>query len=356
MSTSDDTAAEKAAKRREAAAKMLGGEPTVGVIHTNIDVIHALNWYNQNTTQADAEKWLKAWFKANPFDHQKMVIAKSRRLAGTTPLSLLRMSQNGFPLSDAHRKVIDAAFDKIVSAKFDDDDAPSVAKKTGRIVANGDLEHITDVLERHYEKVLTDRAFDAKSFREDLSKLKLTPAQCQRVRGYFNGERADVEDQEAIPDAKLRRAVAKMIESFLEIVGQIKQIAKKPRIMKKKPVKVEKLIARLKFLKEDTITGVKSVDPSKLIGAKLVWLYNAKARVLWRAVAEENATFGVKGTTLTGIDSEKSEGRRLRKPQEVLPSILGGPVVAQRVWEKIKTSPVKYTGRINSDTVIMKAG
>jgi hypothetical protein len=63
----------------------------------------------------------------------------------------------------------------------------------------------------------------------------------------------------------------------------------------------------------------------------------------------------VKGTTVTQFDEKKSVSKRLRKPQEVLPQLLGAGKIALRTFmDTIKTNTTVPTGRINEDVILLR--
>jgi len=64
---------------------------------------------------------------------------------------------------------------------------------------------------------------------------------------------------------------------------------------------------------------------------------------------------GIKGTTITGYDANKSIQKTLRKPSEQLKQFLASSKVDLRKFiDNIKTTDIKLNGRINAETILLK--
>ena len=100
-----------------------------------------------------------------------------------------------------------------------------------------------------------------------------------------------------------------------------------------------------------------SINPVDIVGAEVLWVYNVKNRKLGKYVAEAmGGVLGVKGTTITGYDANKSTQKTLRKPEEQIKQFLASSKVELRKYlENIKTTEIKLNGRINADTILLKA-
>jgi hypothetical protein len=63
----------------------------------------------------------------------------------------------------------------------------------------------------------------------------------------------------------------------------------------------------------------------------------------------------IKGTTIQNFNVETSIGKRLRKPDLVVKQVLdGGKIVLKKLLDGLTTKPAELTGRINSDTIIVR--
>jgi hypothetical protein len=127
---------------------------------------------------------------------------------------------------------------------------------------------------------------------------------------------------------------------------------RKPRVTK--PKTADKVVAKLKFQKEHTELKIVSIDPTKIVGARELWVFNTKYNVLTHYWSEHG--FSVKGTTIDMIDEGRSRQKKLRKPTDTLPLITGSTSkAAERAFDNLKTKETIPNGRINEFTVILRA-
>ena len=156
------------------------------------------------------------------------------------------------------------------------------------------------------------------------------------------------------------RNILKFIESVLGDLNSyisIKKASKAPR--KKKAVPVEKIVSKLKYLKEfkDPVNKLDllSVHPTKLHGASEAWVYDTAKRKLHHYIADEySKSFTVKGNTILGFDSNTSEIKTLRKPGEQIKEIMGSKPAARKYFKDIKAVSATPNGRFNENMLILR--
>ena len=157
------------------------------------------------------------------------------------------------------------------------------------------------------------------------------------------------------------RNTLKFIEQVLSDLNSyisIKKASKAPR--KKKAVPVEKIVSKLKFLKEfkDPVNKIDliSVHPTKLHGASEAWVYDTAKRKMHHYIADDySKSFTVKGNTIIGFDSHTSEIKTLRKPGEQIKEIMGSKPAARKYFKDIKAVATTPNGRFNENMIILKA-
>jgi hypothetical protein len=124
---------------------------------------------------------------------------------------------------------------------------------------------------------------------------------------------------------------------------------------KPKPKSADKLVSKLKYKKDDTRYKAVSIDPTKIIGATELWVFNTKNRKLGKYVALEHGEFSIKGTTLQFFDENLSVQKTLRKPEQKLKEFgKAGKVALRKFLEDIKATETKMNGRLNEHTVLLK--
>jgi hypothetical protein len=241
---------------------------------------------------------------------------------------------------------------------------------------------------------MTDKAnFDPKSFdiKRHFQKLQPSQAHARKIKSMYENELHDFDELERMPTAgqlkkmdekeadlwaqlkegyahlkkadiaKYRKAIEALMTELDFIIDQAKA-TRKPR--KPKAKSASKLVEKLKFCKADSKYSLASVDPTTVVGANELWVFNVKTRKLGKYIAanqdpkgmgREGTGLSVKGTTIIGFDENLSIQKTLRKPEEQLKEFkAAGKVALRKFLDDIKTTDTKLNGRCNPDTVLLK--
>lgn len=130
---------------------------------------------------------------------------------------------------------------------------------------------------------------------------------------------------------------------------------------KRKPVPPEKQVKNLKYLKEFAELGLKSINPTEILGMSELWVYNTKTRKIGRFVVAMHGDMvvgqlGVKGSAIIGFDELKSTCKTLRKPAEKLAEFkTQGKPGLRKFMDTIKSVETKLKGRISPETILLRA-
>ncbi len=177
--------------------------------------------------------------------------------------------------------------------------------------------------------------------------LELQEGKCEQLKeGYSH-----------LSKAQIKKIIAFYHEilSACDMMMQEAKVNRKPRAKKSKPV--EKIVEKLKYCKGNEPLKLVSISPADIVGAKELWVFNIKTRKMGKYVATEFAELSVKGTSIIGFDEAKSVQKTLRKPEEQLKEFkAAGKVALRKFLEDIKAVDIKLNGRINEDTILLKAG
>lgn len=172
---------------------------------------------------------------------------------------------------------------------------------------------------------------------------------------------SEKKDDELTEGYRLSKPILKKLITFYtdvlsacDMLVDSQKAAKKPR--KKKAVDKNKVVAKVKYQKEDATLSVASISPAEIIGAQEVWVYNTKTRKIGVYVSFDQAGIGVKGTSLTNISSDKSLQKTLRKPALQIKEFKKNTAKTMRsAYDAVKTAEVKLNGRLNETTILLKA-
>lgn len=143
--------------------------------------------------------------------------------------------------------------------------------------------------------------------------------------------------------------------NLIKACGMLQEVAKVERMpRKKKPVSQDKLVAKLKYKKEDSTLGIVSANPVQIIGAKEVWVYNTKTRKLAQYKALDANGLTVKGASLLNYSPDSAE-KTLRKPVEALADFKKASKVKLRTFLKeLSTVDIPCQGKLNEHHVILR--
>jgi len=237
------------------------------------------------------------------------------------------------------------------------------------------------------------KGFDPKGFdfQTHFQKKGVTQAHARKLVKFFEGELEEFRELQRMPtagqlakmsehDADMweqlkegyshltKKDVAKFIvalETLVEacvFVVDTSKATRKPR--KAKPRSADKVVEKLKFGKTNDKFKLASVNPTDVVGATELWIFNVKTRKIGKYIASnidpkglgrDGTGLSVKGTTIIGFDEKISIQKTLRKPEEQLKEFKGAGKVALRTFlDDIKTTDTKLNGRCNLDTILLK--
>lgn len=325
----------------------------------------AFNLYNQEKDKKDARHFLKSYVGR---DKARLIDRVSDSKIITTYGWMARMSQNGCTFKTSDQIKLDTYIKSILSYKETKIVVEEV--KIERLSVRDYLEDNVKEYLGELEGVLDDVIHQQREF--DLFKdmqSRTIPSQyasfisewIKRKAGEFISvyESKDTDVREAYGNIGRRSltSLIKMFNTWLEDVEkytQFKKANRKPRVKKLKPAGVQ--VRKLKFKKEDTTYNLKSVNPTEVIGASQVWIFNTKYKKLSVYRTDSKDGIQVKGSSLQNYDPSLCEQKNIRKPQDVLKKVLeGGKIQLRRLLSDITSKDSPVTGRINEECIIVRA-
>jgi hypothetical protein len=330
-------------------------------------------YYNYYYSQKDCKKYVVEWMKSvNEFDRDEIRAFEraNDKWLPMTACSLIMAHVRGMPLRTRHIEFLDKAILEVIErSRGEPDEEAKIAtpeqvanrptiqdrlnERTGELI--GELEGLYDELDTSVK------------FYDWFVANNVVQSQLSKYENIYQRRRAELTEAQAKTDPQLKEAYAHFkavdfkrhiawIDSLLEAVEQyrgVKKAAKKARV-KKAPSK-EKLVAKLKYAKENKVLKVVSINPADIVGSAELYVYNVKTRKLGKYLAATYQTLSIKGTSITGYDPDKSVAKTLRKPEEQLKEFAKAGKVALRTFIKdIKAVEVKMNGRINEDILLLK--
>jgi len=360
-------------------AKAYGMEPSwtnqAEMKNLRSEEIRALNWYNYFCDNKQAKTFVVEYMDS--IDRSKEEIALVASSDASIPVQLgwvARMMCMGYEPSESFKKFFVKEFKKVLET----------AKKTKAKHVSKTEQHIAvitvNIQERIREKALEEVgeieglvddfiAGGCKSAPDMQSYLKsreLSAIVQKRMCEVFIKRSKEFEDAMNTSDADIKEGYSnfskvqlrKVKEFYDAIVAETNRGAeskptRKTRKVKEKPPSV--VAAKVQYMKEFADLQLKSILPEKIIGANQVWLYNTKTKLLGMYNADNAKGLTIKGTTIQNFNVETSIGKRLRKPEVTVKQLLdGGKIVLKKLLDGLSTKPSELTGRINSDTIVVR--
>lgn len=206
--------------------------------------------------------------------------------------------------------------------------------------------------------------FDAPSY---LKANEVSSVVAKRIGSYYGDHLTEVEaaynkeDEQLIEGYSLftRPHLRRYIEFVRGLVAACNTSASQTKVTRKPPKRKEKspsaLVSRVRYKAQDDALKLVSVAPVKIVGATEAWMFHTKYRKLFRYVAMEGSAFTVKGATLKNFDVEASHAKTIRKPDAFFADFMNANKRASaKLFDEIKSTPAKVTGRFNEDLLIVK--
>jgi hypothetical protein len=368
--------------------KYTGGEPQWdterALAMSDADFDHHLRrsfyYYNYHFSVKDLKPDFISWLQ----EQKHFVVTKSdlskvikSRWVPITACSIIAAHGKGMPLKPRALQYLETATRDVVekySEYNEEDDQPVAKENTPKAYVptiqdrlNEKLSATIGELEGHFDDAVTNTKSTFKPY-DFLVAQNVAQAQLGKLEIAFDSTRAELESAQARADDQLvegykhfKAADYKRIYAWFDELQKaveqyrgVKKATKKARV-KKSPTK-EKLVAKLKYLKQDPDTKLMSINPQDIVGASELWVYNTKTRKLGKYVPGTYKTgLSVKGTTILDFDESKSVQKTLRKPEQQLAEFMKTTKVQIRKhMDSIKTTETKLNGRCNEDTLLLR--
>jgi hypothetical protein len=364
------------------------GHETMSADEFNRHFRMSMDYYRLEHSGKDLKPKVINWMSANGYTKDQIKTFKDTKdnRCGTTMGAIAANLLKGMPPIRADfnegrntAQWLGAAISKVVEeGKFDEVEGedgvvevkptaaqPSIQERLREAAARM-TEEIEDALESFSQD---PEAFDPKAFKllNLLRGKQAKAAHARVIKDFYNRQHDELVEAgqgkcEQLKEAysHLSKANMKKITQFYseilsacDMLMQEAKVNRAPRKTKAKPV--EKIIGKMKFLKQDDKLKLVSINPADIIGAKELWVFNIKTRKIGKYVAAEYLELSVKGTSITGFDENGSVQKTLRKPEEQLKEFkAAGKVQLRKFLEDIKAVDIKLNGRINEDTILLK--
>jgi hypothetical protein len=327
----------------------------------------AMYWYRQNFKIQTAKDWVERWLRSQGQSEDADICHRADKYYFKVVAPYCRMASRGVPLGAAQQKQLD---ELVANAR---QHKPSIAPETPSVrdrvlaKANAILTELEPVLDSTMDAV--QRKTGQTPLKAWISSQNLNRPTIGVVKERL--ERSRDEYRTALdgdPDYKEaycflnKRQLKTLLGIFEDGISELNnrlgvlRATRKPR--RAKPKSADTLVKKLNYLQRNAEWGVDSVRPEVIIGSQGLIVFNThnnKATVF--VASEPKAGLSVKGSTVTGWDTEKSFEKTVRKPDEFAKNKGGcrkSFASAVRYLNGVKTKGKPPTGRINAHCLLLQ--
>jgi hypothetical protein len=368
---------------RDPDTEYLGPEPMFAVQpdedRRRVALMRSFTWYGRFYGKKDAKEFLSQYLDLRERPQEAKIMRKIDEKECINTLAwLARMELRGLELSETESNTLQNEIKRLLETVNKPEvieivvEAPTrpniqdILKDKAR-EAGGELEGL-------FDEYITSGAGSKHTLRpiDEVAKKNVMPQHISLLTDVWKKKLNEIEEALKGTDSQLvqgyqhlTKTQLKNIVKFIELVISdlnsyisVKKAAKAPRA--RKAVPVEKIVAKLKYLKTFKDTANKldlmSISPIKLHGSSEAWVYDTAKRKLHHYIADDySKTFTVKGSTLLGFDTAQSEVKTLRKPSEQIKEVMGSKPAARKYFKDIKAVSTTPNGRFNDAMIILKA-
>lgn len=348
----------------------IGDEPTWD--NDAISVARALSWYANQSSPKESKKFTLDYLKANKFD--KSVLEKISSISDDSFLNLgfvCRIIQRGGPLTN-REEWINKRIDTLIKRVDEPVAASQFAKKEETLTIQDRIFEQCSIyiaeIDGFVDQWIKNKSPVEFSTYDWLIANMVKGMHAKQIADHYKPMLEELQsaynktDEQLVEGYSLfkRTDLKKFIDFINSIIGDCEKlinnvkVSKKPR--KKKAVPLSKKVSKVNYKKEDNEYKLASIDPVNIIGAQQLWVFNAKTKKLGIYTSIDASGFSVKGSTLEGFDQSLSVQKTLRKPLDTLSLVSKAKKSdLKKIMSSINGKEFTLNGRINSDTILIKA-
>lgn len=320
---------------------------------TKIDVVKALNWYNQNVDYVDSLNWASEYISKHHNIDVSSILTKEFVVYGNVSRLLLNdciLPDNNL---EWHRKKTQDIIDRIQISKK----TTNIIQSTEKIVKKIDN---TNIALSEIDSMLDTMITSSFTFQPKLQTLSIIKSvnkdsiinHTKKQLNEFQLALIDDDFMEGYSNFSTSN-IKKIIIFFQTIITLFTRNVSVRKSRKK--TKSQNILKHFKYQQSFSELNLISIHPQRIIGAKVVWIYNTKYKKIIRLTAKSESELSIHRSSIDNVDENLSKSKILRKPNEIIPQILdGGKIFLRDFFDKLKTKESKVSNRINEDCIILR--
>jgi ribosome-associated translation inhibitor RaiA len=347
--------------------KFAGQEPKFSGEVSERDLGVALSWYSTNRKAKDSQKYASAYFKkVYKLDILPVIKSKPTQFG-----FVCRILTNGGVLSPERKEWFDNLVEELkqelvkVKSKVKTEEFIEVIKVNIQDRIREKSVECIGELEGQMDELIESKFSKNPSPYSTFHTMNIKSVHVRNILEWAKQKRSEFDEVITTDDKELKEGYSNFTKNELKkIIGYYDQVildcnkvnssvTRKPR--KRKVKTPEELVAKMKYLGNYEELGLTSIQSKDIIGSMQLWVYNTKNKKLGVYNAEDAGGLSVKGSAIVNFSETKSIQKTLRKPKDILPKLLsGGKVALRNILGDIRAVESSLTGRINSDTILLR--
>lgn len=357
---------------KEYEKQVSGGEPTWNGQGLSYSIVSALNWYSYHSDYNESKKFTIQYLKE--IKESKDVISLIDKISENKFQNLgfvCRMKLRGAPLTEKNIEWMNSFIQNLKKQKIKTEDkieqkavdtpVISIQERT----AEKSKEYIAEI-ENLLDTYITNKIVPKDTF-VFLQKLGIKTAHASNIKRYLKKKFDEFEEVNSTNDKSIKegysnfskKELKEVISLFQNLyrdtdrISQVNKLNRKPRKVKAKPV--EKIISKLQFKKDDDGLKITSSNPGDILGCSQLWIFNTKTRKLGVYNAKDSGGLSIKGTSILNFNEETSVQKIIRKPENMIHDFIKSTkLTMKKTFASVNSVEQVLTGRINSDTILLK--
>jgi hypothetical protein len=370
-------------KRKRLSNHGYGPEPTWdGVDHEGVQqhFSYCLTWYSACASNENKKKWTLEYLEGIKYpkiQQLNSILDKLFTTCGALARCFLRGAKSVIDASSFGKNYIEYNIDRIVEKLIKDynQDEPKVEKRGRKpgikkeVLYDPNIRKVMEVIELEVDRFIETNLGPNIDFVALCNSMGISKDQARIIANRYTRCKDEIELVYNENDPYLEEAYSNfnsyqinqlrdLYTSIIDGVDGVKSLGIS-KVRKKRKQNPEKLVKKILPLIEHIIPGtkmaVRSIETLSILGAKQLWIYNAKYRKLGVLYSKTDSGLHVKGSKITDYDLKISVWKKIRKPQIILPEFMQlGKVALRHFMETINQKDQPISSRINKETVLLR--
>jgi len=331
-----------------------------------------VSYVNYEVDDREIVKSAKKWIKANT-DYDTAMLHALPDSFFTSVGKFCYILDRGGELSDKLSLTLHSAVDQIYNKAKEYHVEPSEVLEQPKKVTNiqdymrdkaredsGEIEFWVD----EFVKDPKHNSLGNRDIRGLFSANKLKPGHLRFIVSFYEQMIPELDEVVSGEDDSLQEAYShlsktnvKQLREFYSRVVDVANLLKTAGVAKtrtKRPVDKNKKVSNLKYLTKDERSGIQSVNPIHVLGARSLWCFNTKTRKLGVYYAADESGLDVKGTSIKNFSSKSTEKTVRTSAKIDLNKIVSSKIsVKKEIFDSIKSVETAGNGRFNEYVIIL---